>query len=222
MPQKMNMSNLYLSAAKTYDPSSRRRNLGFTLLELVVVLLFILIVAAIVVPGILQTIDNLQLRSSTGELAGMMQEARMLAAKKNTTYTIGYTTVRGARVAFIDLNNDGVWETGEPMVQFSGSVAVTSGAPTGSGGQPTAYVLAGDSGSGGPYTNGTTLGFSPRGFPCSYISTTTPPTCSTPAASYFVYYLSNSMLFGKTGWAAVVVTRGGRAKTVFWGGQSWN
>jgi hypothetical protein len=80
----------------------------------------------------------------------------------------------------------------------------------------TAYVLVGDT-AGTTYDNATTLGYSPRGLPCAYIS----GVCGTPAAGYFVYYLTSKRSGGSTGWAAVVVTRAGRSKVVTWSGTAW-
>jgi len=207
---------------------------GFSILELVIVVFVVLVVAAIAIPNVLMAVSNIRLRASAGDLAGLMQQARILSAKNNTTYSVLYATRNGAQIAFVDLNGDGVWENNvavtiggqsitmsEPMVELSGGTVAASGAPSGTG-QPTAYVLAGDSGS-GAYDNTNTLGFTSRGLPCNYDTTTTPATCTTPPAKYFVYYLTiNRVGAGGTGWAAVVVTKGGRTKIVTWNGGAWN
>jgi Tfp pilus assembly protein FimT len=198
----------------------RDRTGGFSLVELLIVVLVVMVVAAIAIPNILLAVSNIRLRASAGELAGLMQQARILAAKANTTYTIRYGTLNGAQVAYIDLNNDGTWQTGEQMIQFSGTTIPAAGAPSGGGGQPSAYVLAGDTGT-GSYDNTNTLGYTGRGLPCNYDTTTTPATCSTPPAKYFVYYLTDTRVSG-AGWAAVVVTKGGRTKIVTWNGSTWN
>jgi type II secretory pathway pseudopilin PulG len=198
----------------------RDRTSGFSLIELLIVVFVVMVIAAIAIPNILLAVANIRLRASAGELAGLMQQARILAAKANTTYTIRYTTLNGAQVAFIDLNNDGTWQTGERMIQLSGTTVPAAGAPSGGSGQPSAYVLTGDSGT-GAYDNTNTLGYTGRGLPCNYDTTTTPATCSTPPAKYFVYYLTDSRV-GGAGWAAVVVTKGGRTKIVTWNGGTWN
>jgi Tfp pilus assembly protein FimT len=200
--------------------SSKRRDRirGCSLIELLVVLLVVMIVAAITIPNVLLAVSNVRLRGSAGALAGLMQQARILAAKNNTTYVILYGTANGAQIAYVDLNRSGSFDTGEPMMQFSGSTVPAAGAPSGGGGQPSAYVLAGDSGS-GSYDNTNTLGYTGRGLPCNYDTTTT--TCSTPPAKYFVYYLADVRI-GGAGWAAVVVTKGGRTKIVTWSGTAWN
>jgi type II secretory pathway pseudopilin PulG len=198
----------------------RDRTGGFSIIELLIVLFVVMVIAAIAIPNILLAVSNIRLRASAGDLAGLMQQARILAAKNNTTYPVRYTTTGGAQIAYVDLNGNSTFSTGEPVMQFSGTAAPASGAPSGSGGQPSAYVLAGDTGS-GSYDNTNILGYTGRGLPCNYDTSTTPATCSTPPAKYFVYYITDTRV-GRAGWAAVVVTKGGRAKIVTWNGSTWN
>jgi prepilin-type N-terminal cleavage/methylation domain-containing protein len=193
---------------------------GFSLIELLIVVFVVLVVAAIAIPNILTAVANIRLRASAGDLAGLMQQARILAAKNNATYTVRYGTRNGAQIAYVDLNGNGSFDNGEPLTQFSGTTVPAAGAPSGSGGQPTAYVLVGDTGT-GSYDNTYTLGYTGRGLPCNYDTSTTPATCSTPAAKYFAYYLTITRV-GGTSWAAVVVTKGGRTKIATWNGGAWN
>ncbi len=210
----------------------RGRTSGFSLLEIVIVVFVILVVTAIAVPNVLLAVANVRLRSSAGDLAGLMQQARIMAAKNNPTtpipvYPIRYAVRSGAQIAYVDLNGDGSWSSSvtvngvtmsEPLVEFSGTVVPAAGAPSGSGGQPGPYVLAGDTVIGGSsFDNTKTLAYTPRGFPCDY---TNPPTCNTPAVTYFVYYLTDTRA-GGAGWAAVVVTKAGRTKVVDWNGSAW-
>jgi type II secretory pathway pseudopilin PulG len=202
---------------------------GVSLFELLTVVFVTLILAALASPNILRAVYNLRLVGAAGDLAGLMQQARILAARNNASnpnYSIRYRTLNGRQTAFIDLNNDGIWEsnvpvngipTSEPEIVFDGTVTPAAGAPTGASGQPPAYVLAGDSSTGTVNTNTNILGFSSRGLPCNYDAA---PTCSTPATSYFVYYLADTRM-GPPGWAAVVVTKAGRTKVVTWNGTSW-
>ena len=204
---------------------------GVSLLELMIVMFIVMVVAAIAVPNVLLAVANVRLRSSAGDLAGLMQQARIMAAKNNPTtpiavYPIRYGVRNGAQIAYADLNGDGAWSASvtvngvtlsEPLIQFSGSVVPAGGAPSGSGGQPTPYVLVGDTSTTAPFDNTKTLAFTPRGFPCDY---SIAPTCTTPATSYFVYYLTDNRV-GGAGWAAVVVTKAGRTKIVDWNGATW-
>ncbi len=211
----------------------RDRTGGFSLIELLIVVFVVMVVAAIAVPNILLAVSNIRLRASAGDLAGLMQQARIMAAKNNPTtpiavYPVRYGVRNGAQIAYIDLNGDGAWSPSvtvngvtlsEPLIEFSGTAVPAAGAPSGTGGQPSQYVLAGDTVIGGAsFDNTKTIAFTPRGFPCDY---SLPPTCSTPAATYFVHYLTDTRI-GGAGWAAVVVTKAGRTKVVNWNGSLWN
>jgi len=208
----------------------RKRQGGFSILEIVIVVFVMLVVMAVAVPNVLVAVANIRLRASAGDLAGLMQQARMLAAKNNPqnppVYPILYGVKNGRQIAYIDMNGDGNWSSSvtvngftmsEPLIEFSGTVVPAAGAPSAGNGVPGPYVLAGDSGT-GSFDNTYTMAYTPRGFPCDYSS---PPTCNTPAAKYFVYYLTDTRA-GGAGWAAVVVTKAGRAKVVNWNGSQWN
>lgn len=206
-----------------------RQQQGFSVIELVVVVLLVLIVAGFAIPSVMRAVYNIRLRSASGALSGLMQQARMVAAKNNATYPVRYTTYNGARIAYVDLNNNAVWNatvtingvnTSEPNVEFAGTVAPAAGAPTGGSGEPSAYVPTGDTGT-GAFDNTATLAYTPRGLPCNYDTGTVPATCTTPAAKYFVYYLTQTMPIGPTVWAGVVVTKSGRTKAVTWNGSAW-
>ena len=200
--------------------SKNNKQRGMSMIEIMVVVFVTLVLAALASPNIMQAIYNIRLRSAASDLAGLMQQARIMAAKDNTAYAIRYATLGSSSIAYVDVNLSGSYAAGDPLVQFSGTVAPAGGAPSGNGGQPAAYVLPGDTGS-GSYDNTNVLGFSPRGLPCNYDSSTTPATCATPAVKPFGYYLTDTR-FGAPAWAAVIVTKGGRTKSVMWDGTSWH
>ena len=189
---------------------------GFSTIELLVVVFIVLTTAGFVVPGLMQSVYNTQLRNGASEVSDLMQQAKILAAKNNGTYPLRYQVVTGVQKVFVDLNNNGVLDGNEPVIALGNQVVAAAGAPSGSGGQPTPYKLTTDTTSGTPCDNTCTLAFSPRGLPCNY---STPPTCSTPAASYFVYYFTSTRT---QGWSAVLVTKSGRSKALSWNGNSWN
>ncbi|MGH9516440.1 MAG: pilus assembly FimT family protein [Terriglobales bacterium] len=188
---------------------------GFTLTEILVVLAIVLTLAGVAFPIFTRVSYNIRLKSAAVNISGLMQQARILAARQNAVYAIVIPAAGGQ--ACIDLNLDGGCQSTEPVIKFSSNVIPATAAPDGSGGTPTAYVLSGDTGTTN-YDNATTLAYSARGLPCAYASST----CSTPAAGYFVYYLKDPRPDGTIGWAAVVVTRTGRTKSYTWNGASWD
>lgn len=189
---------------------------GFSLIELCLVVLIALVIAAIAIPSAIQTWYDMQLRSTSSEVADLMQRTRMLAAKNNATYPIRYNVLNGVQRIFIDLNNNGTLDANEPYIDLGRQIVAAAGVPTGSGGQPTPFVLVGDTSTGTPCDNTCIMAYSPRGLPCNY---TNPPVCSTPAASYFVYYFQDNR---PNGWTAVYVTKAGRSKAMMWNGSTWN
>jgi prepilin-type N-terminal cleavage/methylation domain-containing protein len=202
--------------------AAQTRTKGFSLIELLIVVGIIMVVSAIAIPNFVLMVYNAQLNSAASSLAGLMQQARILAATQNpaTPYQIRYAQVQDKQAAFIDLNGNGVMDAGEPVVVFPGSVAPTATAPNGDNGSPTAYENDADSGS-GSYDNSFTLAFSPRGLPCLFDDSGNPPSCATPSAKYFVHYLTDNRAVGKNGWAAVLVTTSGRTRTLRWDGAAW-
>jgi prepilin-type N-terminal cleavage/methylation domain-containing protein len=187
---------------------------GFSMVEVTVVLLVVLIIAAIALPNMIQAWYDIQLRGSASQVADLMQQARMLAAKNNATYSVRFQIANGVQRAYIDRNNNGVLDAGEPYIDLGRQIVSAAGAPGGNG-QPTPYALPGDTSVGNPCDNTCVIAFSPRGLPCNY---TTPPTCTTPAASYFVYYFQDAR---PNGWSAVAITKAGRSKALLWNGAIW-
>lgn len=201
-------------------PEFRSRDArGFSLMELLIVVGISITIVAIAMPFFMQGFYNIRLKSAASNLSGLMQQARIQAARQNRIYAIGYNapTAGTAQQACIDANFNGTCEAGETVITFNLSVSMSAGVPTGTGAPP-AYVLVGDS-STTNYTNTTTLGYSNRGLPCAYNTTT--GSCPTPAPGYFVYYIKDARV-GSTGWAGVVVTRSGRTKPIVWNGASWD
>ncbi len=187
---------------------------GFTLVELIVVVMLVLAIAAFSIPKLIQFWQGWQLRSAAAEVADLTQQARMGAARTNSIYPIRFRMVGGLQQVYIDLNNNSALDANEPYLDLPQSVTGASGAPSGSGGQPSAYTLVGDTSSGTPFDNSNVIAYSPRGLPCNYSSSV----CATPAASYFVFYFSDSRT---NDWAAVLVTKSGRSKVLQWNGGAW-
>jgi prepilin-type N-terminal cleavage/methylation domain-containing protein len=190
---------------------------GFSLLEIIIVMAVMLCLAGVAFPIFTKISYNVRLKSAATNLSGLMQQARILAARQNVVYTVIIPST-GGKACINDPTLNSVCDSNDQVIQFNSNVTPAAAAPDGSGGTPSPYVLAGDTGTGTPYDNATTLAYSARGLPCAYVSST----CTTPPTTYFVYYLKDSRPDGSKGWAAVVVTRTGRTKSYTWNGASWN
>ncbi len=189
-------------------------------MELVIVIGIIMVLAAIALPNAITTWYNMELRATGDQVSSLMQQARILAAKNNAYYTLCYRTTGGLQEAYLSqvpLSSASAcpaYAGGQtPIIALARQITAASAAPSSS---PTPYVYAIDTTSGTPCDNTCTLAYSPRGLPCSFVPGSP---CSTPASSYFVYYFQDNR---PNGWAAVLVTKAGRTKTITWNGSSWN
>ena len=194
----------------------KQKHTGFSAIELVVVTAIILVVGAMTVPAMVQIWYDIQLRSTTAEVADLMQRARMQAARANISPGVAmrYQVTNGIQQVYADFNNNGAWDPNtEPIIDIPKIVAAP-GAPSGGNGQPSPYVDTMDTTSGPPCDNTCTLAFSPRGLPCNLVG----GVCTTPAASYFLYYFQDNR---PNGWSAVLVSKAGRTKVLVWNGTSW-
>jgi hypothetical protein len=95
------------------------------MVELAVTLAVVLILSAIAIPTLAPAYENYRLTWQVTTLSSLIQRARYVAVKKNTTIGINVSGAQGnasplcpnaLTCVFVDQNNDGILEAGEPMV----------------------------------------------------------------------------------------------------------
>jgi prepilin-type N-terminal cleavage/methylation domain-containing protein len=184
---------------KTRMHAMRTHQSGFSMIELMIVCVIMLIIAGIAVPNIFQTFRNYQLDAAGHSVASLLQQARIQAVKTNLPAYVNYTNATAGNLAFVtnDPNNT-AYAAGEPDVQLSPAVTFQGAPPNHA--QLDAYLNVAT-----PQVGGS-IGFNARGLPCTESGGN--PTVCTSAAVGFEWFMQSA-----GGWEAVTVTPSGRIKS---------
>jgi len=151
--------------------SKIRRSQGFSLLEMVVVVAIILIISAMALPNINNTLRVVQMKSTGTEIAGIFEQARMQAIRVNANNGLqvrNYVDADGRTRFYLDITAPfNSYNAPEPVVLLPRGYSVPAAPPAGINlkfpGNLAPLVL-------GPETEGGAvaqiLGFNARGLPC--------------------------------------------------------
>jgi len=184
------------------------------------VVLVILVVAAISVPNMVKAWYDSQLRTCAFELSDLIQQARMYATNRQNGH-VRFQVTSGVTQAYIDVNNTGSWDPNgnprEPIIDL-GRQFTMAAEPRGAAAVTRPHTFFRETRRPERPVTTPALLASFAGLPCSYVSGT-PGTCSTPAASYFVYYIQDGQ---SNGWGAVSVSKAEGAMACYGNGTSWN
>ena len=106
----------------TSGNAARNCNRGFSLIELLIVVAIGMIAAAMALPLVSNAVNQIHLSSSATDYANLLQRARMRAVQDDTYYQIRTQTLSGDPIAYVDINKNGSYDTGEPMMVFGSGV----------------------------------------------------------------------------------------------------
>src|SRR5438445_7845904 len=106
----------------TSGNAARKCNLGFSLIELLIVVAISMIAAAMALPLVSNAVNQIHLSSSATDYANLLQRARMRAVQDDTYYQIRTQTLSGDPIAYVDINKNARYDTGEPMMVFASGV----------------------------------------------------------------------------------------------------
>lgn len=188
----------------------RGQTKGFSLIEVLIVVVITLIIVGMAIPNMMTVISNARVRAGTTSLSGLLQNCRMMAVKQNKTLTTRFVTVNGATLlGYVKLASDtSPLKDADPQAEWEAPVVMMP-TPVGTG-HPDAIstsVLG--------FTPETSEpSFNPRGLPCVYSG-------GTCANSGFLYYFKDTSRIGNKGWAALSISPAGRIKKWFWSGAAW-
>jgi Tfp pilus assembly protein FimT len=206
---------------------------GFSTVELLVVLIITLLIAAYAIPSLLSAVNTSHLRGAASDYAGLLEVARISAIRDNTfyaTYVLAPATGAAEGQAYVDLpqggpppakNNGASVQAGDPAVTIPSDVLVQSqgSAPNTSDLKsqlyPSTTVVPPTDTSVTPAT------FGPRGLPCTPLTLTgtTSVVCDTSGGptAFWTFFQDT-----RTGtWQAVTITPAGRIKRWFYNSTAW-
>jgi len=201
---------------------------GFSLVELMIVLVIVMLVAAMAIPSVTQGVQTIRLRESVLSIAGLLQQTRLEAVRTNKFGIARTVTDQGVEYYFIDGIKggayDGQMKAREPRVQALGCVKriLASDAPTFDGSALLGFPTT------SPQTDFKVM-FNPRGLPCySPANLDYPSDCrlegmstSQTSQSYYLYFFKLNSTFGDR-YAALSITPAGRIRVWTWNGSTWS
>jgi len=177
----------------------KKREAGFSLVELMVVCVVIAIISTMAVPNIFRTYRIYQLDASGHSVASLLQQARMQAVKTNLPAYANYNNDANANLAFVVSDpSTTAYPSGNPDVALPAGVTFQAAPPDHA--QLDAYL------NGGTPQVGGSIGFNARGLPCIE-SGGNPAVCPSTTAG-FEWFMQSTI-----GWEAVTVTAAGRIKS---------
>lgn len=102
-----------------------RRNAGFSLYELMVVIAIIAILSAIAIPNMIGWIANSRVNASARDIVGTIQRARIEAVKQTRMVVVEFNLTAGSYISFVDDGEGG--GTAEDRIQNGTEQTVSSG-----------------------------------------------------------------------------------------------
>jgi type II secretory pathway pseudopilin PulG len=181
----------------------KKRESGFSVLELVIVVAITLIVAAMAAPSVNRVVNNYRLYASGRGVVTVLQQARMAAVQANQPYYVWFNgcgapnitcAVPAGRLVPLAVL------PGDPHAVTASNVSFPAAGP------PNTATL--DAFVGGAPQVGAVIGFNARGLPC--LQGVSPWVCTPGAGVGYEWFIQSS---ATQAWAAITVTPAGRIRS---------
>ena len=202
---------------------SHKRCEGFSVVELMIVVVIVLIVAGISVPRFLTVIHNARLQGAASDFGGLLQKARIRAVQDDTYYATYFTSSGNLLEAYVDTKKTGILDaTVDPIIAMSSEVTLVaaSGAPNTSALQglflPTSSTLTVNDGA----SSSSPIIFNSRGLPCTSISVSGGTLCSSSSTYTTAYWVFFKDSYTNV-WEGVTISPAGRIQKWRAVGSSW-
>lgn len=189
---------------KTDVTRGKSQEAGFTLVEVTMVCVIMLIIAVIAIPNIMQANAMYKLDAAGHSLASLVQQARMQAVKLNQPQYAQYDP--NTNVAFVNDGSTGTYTSGNPDVGLTSGLAFQNTGVTTPPDHTQLDTYVGYSAGQTLPIIGLPIGFNARGLPCS--ANGNPAICPSSTGGY-EWFIQN----GTRGWEAITVTPAGRIKS---------
>lgn len=198
---------------------------GFTLIELMIVVIISVVLGAVAIPNFMSFIHGARVQGAGSDFAGLLQQARMRSVQDDDYYSTYFSVSGTLQEAYVDVTKNGGSGavSSDPLIQISSEVVpiAASSAPdtTNLTGQflPTGSTLTVNDGS----SSSSPIIFNSRGLPCTSISAPGGTICSsssTYATAYWVFFQDNIT----STWEAVTVSPAGRIQKWRHGTGGWS
>jgi prepilin-type N-terminal cleavage/methylation domain-containing protein len=205
------------------------RQCGFSLVELLVVVIIALILAAFAIPSMITSLRMAHLRGAASDVAGLLEQARIYAIRDNTYYSTYILTASGSaqvEQAYVDMpqgsnpkNGGASVQTGDPTITIEADIVQEPASSAPNTANLKSLLLPSTTPVTPTDTSVTAATFGPRGLPCTPVNATLGSVCdSSGGPTAYWTFLENT----KAGsWQAVTVTPAGRIRKWFYNGSTW-
>jgi len=193
----------------TSGNAARNCNRGFSLIELLIVVAIGMIAAAMALPLVSNAVNQIHLSSSATDYANLLQRARMRAVQDDTYYQIQTQTLSGDPIAYVDINKNGSYDTGEPMMVFASGVTYKAQSAGPALSNLKSQFLPSGSVAQGSLQSTMIPIFGPRGLPCKVSGSACPYLDAGGKPFSYLLFVQNSLNYR---WEAVTLNPAARIR----------